>query len=270
LIPNGDEYIIIACDSAGGIGEKEHDVVKTSGQIAGYYTAFVPIVEVLAIKGKIVSVVDTLAVEMEPTGRAIIKGIGDAMEDASIDRKLLTGSTEENIATSLTGIGVTLIGKVDQSKVFLTNKYLDSLSDEGGSRVWCQASHRFIDRFETYQFLLAGLPKVGEQFVQEEMIEGRGETLTLAEMKAFAQNDLIIDMIPVGSKGIAYEASVLAKRHQGIVELIPNSDISYHASAGPSTCLIILTKKTHIKEIIGQTNLPINIIGGLDFETKKI
>jgi len=241
-----DDYILIACDSSGSIGNKKHDSVQIEPEIAGYYGAFVPLVEVLAVKGKILSLVDTLSVEMEPTGKRIINGIQQALKELNIDDHLLTGSTEDNIPTTSTGIGVTVIGQI--AKQAIESKQVNN----------------------THSLILMGLPKVGEEFVNEELIEQQGETLTLDLMKHLTTLTLIDDMIPVGSKGIAYEANVLSKRNNLLVSLysIKHKDkrIDYNKSAGPSTCLLACIDKNRVSEFIRivktiNTTIPINEIG---------
>lgn len=221
LLPNREDYLIIACDSSGGIGNKDKDIVRIKPELAGFFAAFVPLVEVLATKGEVLSIVDTLCVEMDPTGKRIISGIKEAMSTIGLDPNVLTGSTEDNVATSSTGIGVTVIGKI--SKGTMDNK---SILDD------CN-------------LLLIGLPKVGQEFLDEEVIGNAGETLTLELMTKFNIEDMILDMIPVGSKGIEYEANILAKRHNKTINLYENYCIDLKKSAGPSTCLLVMIHKDH-------------------------
>ncbi len=67
--------LVIACDSSGGIGNKEGDQLQVDPEIAGYYAAFVPLIECMAVRGEVISLIDTLSVEMVPTGERIIHGI---------------------------------------------------------------------------------------------------------------------------------------------------------------------------------------------------
>jgi hypothetical protein len=219
LIENGNNYLMIACDSSGGIGNKEGDQIRIEPELAGYYAAFVPIVEVLAAKGKIISLVNTLSVEMNPTGVRIIKGIKDAMIEIGLDPHWLTGSTEDNIMSISTGIGITVIGNIPLA---------------------LQKSKKVLNHDILY---LLGIPKVGQEFLDEEVLGRKGETLTLKQMYLVNQLDFIKDMIPVGSKGIAYEARVMAERNQLNVKFErvkhKKKDIDYEKSAGPSTCLLL-------------------------------
>lgn len=237
LLPNQNDYLIISCDSAGGIGNKEKDIVKIEPEQAGYFAAFVPIVEVLAAKGNIISIVDTLCVEMEPTGKRIISGIKDLMKACGLDPELLTGSTEDNIPTFGTGIGLTVIGSIP--KHVIDDKVIPKESE----------------------LLLVGLPKVGQEFMEEEIKGKFGETLTLELMTLFSKNHNIVDMIPVGSKGIKFEASVLAKRHHRCVRLNEDLNIDYNKSGGPSTCLLVVIDSGNVESFMKEyQQIPIHRI----------
>lgn len=247
LIPYDEHFLVIACDSSGGIGNKAQDVVPIEPESAGYYAAAVPLIEIMAARAQVISLVDTLCVEMEPTGKRIIQGIQDAMSQIGIDPNLLTGSTEDNIKTQSTGIGVTVIGKMSREE------------------------HQKKQIPEQALLVLIGIPKVGAQFLTEEVIGTLGETLTLADMRRLLNFELIKDMIPVGSKGILYEGAVLAKRYGlNIVwkdVYYREHKIDLETSAGPSTCLLVAVEKEHYQALLSymalnrNTILPIHCIG---------
>lgn len=238
LIPNLKDYLIIACDSSGGIGNKDKDIVRIKPELAGFFAAFVPLVEVLATKGNIISIVDTLCVEMEPTGKRIISGIKEAMSSIDLDTNLLTGSTEDNIPTSTTGIGVTVIGSISKDMI-------DSKEVTAGNAL-----------------VLVGLPKVGQEFLEEEVIGNARETLTLEVMTLFNRENMILDMIPVGSKGIQYESGVLANRYSLSAKLDHNTEIDYMKSAGPSTCLLVAIENNMISAFKSKyPQIPVQVIG---------
>ncbi|WP_458785798.1 AIR synthase related protein, partial [Vallitalea sediminicola] len=96
--------LTVACDSCGGIGNKEHDVIKVDPYVTGYYTAVVSLSETIALGAEPVTVINTFAVEMEDTGKRIMEGINDALDKIGLDREsVVTGSTEENIPVTVTG-----------------------------------------------------------------------------------------------------------------------------------------------------------------------
>jgi selenophosphate synthetase-related protein len=98
--------IVVACDSCGSIGMKKGDVLKIPPFYSGKFTARVGIMEVLCTGAEVVTIVDTVSNEMEPTGNEIIRGIKEELKAANINEVVLTGSTEENFPTISTALGV--------------------------------------------------------------------------------------------------------------------------------------------------------------------
>ena len=112
LIILDEMNLVLACDSAAGIGEKPCDEVFANIEMVSYYAAFVPIVELLCARSKPMVLVDTLCNEREPYGEKIIRGIKRAMSEAGMtSENAFTGSSEENFLTNMTGIGVTVLAR---------------------------------------------------------------------------------------------------------------------------------------------------------------
>ena len=80
IINFGDRLLTVACDSCGGVGMLDGDVIKADGFIVGYHTAFVSLAETLAIGSEPLLVVDTLSVSLGSYGKSILKGIKAAAE----------------------------------------------------------------------------------------------------------------------------------------------------------------------------------------------
>ena len=109
-LPN-DGALVVGCDSAGGIGPKRLDKIKVNAFTLGKFTARAALMDVLAVGAHPTCIVDTLAVEPEPTGNEILRGIRAEAAKAGLDpKRAVTGSTEKNIKVDQTGIGVTVIG----------------------------------------------------------------------------------------------------------------------------------------------------------------
>ena len=114
----GDLVLVIACDSAGGIGPKERDVVKVPGYVLGRFTARVALMEVLASGALPAVVVSTLSVEPEPVGREIMAGVEEEARESGLDpRRAVTGSSEKNTPTCQTGLGITAIGMAREDEL---------------------------------------------------------------------------------------------------------------------------------------------------------
>jgi hypothetical protein len=207
----GGETMIIACDSAGGIGPKERDVVKVSGYVLGRFTSRVALMEVLASGAAPVVLVNTQCVEPDPTGQDISRGIEDELEMAGLkERVTVTGSSEKNVPTCQTGLGVTVIG-------FAAISDLRVGRSRRGDEILC-----------------VGLPKVGaEVFLEDPEV---ADTRTLASLLATPG---VHEVVPVGSRGVLHEARELASSAGVELGLIRFPGVDLAKSAGPATCLVV-------------------------------
>jgi hypothetical protein len=235
LVPAGeDELLVIACDSLGGIGPKPQDTVKTSAEVVGRYIVRVPLMEVLAAGATPFVVVNTLSVEMEPTGKEILAGIRqEIMESGLATELVVTGSTEENVPTVQTALGVTVIGK--------THKNLLKLGKaRAGDVVAC-----------------IGSPKVGD-----EVLDGTPVTDILL-LRRLLKLPWAREILPVGSKGVLYEANQLAAGANTILELNAHSALDLVKSAGPATCLLVSLDEGKLNLLNMVTPLPVHRVGRL-------
>lgn len=230
-----DKILVIACDSSGGIGNKPEDIVKVPEEIVGYYAARVAIMEVLSIGAEILTVIDTLSVEMEPTGRRIIQGIERLLQEAGIDTIALNGSTEENIPTCQTAMGITVIGEVHKKDV-RANK-----SKKGDYVV------------------VLGIPKVGNEVI----IPFDEEICSIKELQNLLRLKEVKEIYPVGSKGILYEVNCLARSNQRELKILENQNIDLKKSAGPATVIIFTVNPKDISKVQEKIEKPLEVIGEL-------
>ena len=230
-----DKYLVIACDSSGAIGDKVDDVIKVPAEIVGYYAARVALMEILSVGAKVSTVIDTLAVEMEPTGRKIIDGIQRQLKEAGMEAILLNGSTEENIPTRQTGMGITIIGEVDKNQAKI-NK-----SQKGDYVV------------------VLGIPKVGNEI----NIPVDNEICSIDDIKTLLNSKVVREIYPVGSKGILYEANYLAKSNNMTLKIYENLEVDIEKSGGPATILIFTISPEDYEKIRKNIDKPLEIIGEL-------
>ena len=215
IIPiSNQESLVIACDSIGGIGPKELDSVQISAYVVGRFLARVPLLELISIGAKPISVVDTLAVEWLPTGEEICRGIKDELAAAGLGETIaVNGSTEENIITRQTGAGITVVG-------LIANDDLHGKAILPGDLV-----------------LAFGMPKVGAEVWLNDP-----EMVQLTTAKTLVSNPLVKAIVPVGSKGIRYELGEVLKgnlNQTGLkVELNQSLKLDLNKSAGPATVLL--------------------------------
>ena len=230
---NEKQLLVISSDSSGGIGNKKNDVVKTDPEIVGYFAAQVSLMELIALGAKPISVIDTLSVEMEDTGRRILNGIKEALKPLDLDvENVITGSTEENFPVSVTGMGITIIGIIDKE-----------------SFLWPETNRQLIA-------VVVGLPKVGD-----EILKDRNNIMSVGETLKLKEKFYIKEILPVGSKGILYELKEVARTNGLEYTLEDNISIDLYKSGGPSTCVIVSIKEEDIKKLKEETDLPIEKIG---------
>lgn len=229
-----DEVLVIACDSCGGVGNKERDLVKVSPEVVGYYTTHVALAEILAIGAQPLMVVNTLSVEMDDTGKAILNGINEALMPLGLD-VLVTGSTEENFPMCQTGIGVTIIGAIDKE-------------------TWVRPTSRPGD-----VVVSLGLSKVGHEVI----LDGGRETLTIEHLLRLKELSYIHEIIPVGSKGILHEFMEMARLNH--LEYVLDKDlcVDIRRTAGPATCAIASLTEGDLSRLVEDSPLPVNRVGSL-------
>lgn len=227
-----NRYLGIACDSCGGIGVKEHDVVKASPQLTAYQTGKVVLAELMSMGFTPVILADGLAVEMNDTGKQLIEGFNDVLSKLKTTKVHLTGSTEENIRTVQTSMGVTGIGICNKDKL----KYKKTSKDD--------------------VCVLIGLPLVGN-----DVVNNPDKILDIDDFEKLYLCDYIKEMLPVGSRGTAAELDDLC-RYNGLSFLFnDNISVDLKTSGGPScSCLVTLEEK-YTEKIKGLTSKPVEIIG---------
>ena len=208
LIILDEMNLVLACDSAAGIGEKPCDEVFANIEMVSYYAAFVPIAEALCARSTPMVLVDTLCNEREPYGEKIIRGIKMAMSEAGMtSENAFTGSSEENFLTKMTGIGVTVLARG-----------FDIRKAQKGDRVYA----------------------IGQALVGEELIKHRDRAMSMSDYIYLKEQNYIHDIVPIGSKGAAHEIAEI-EAHSGLRARIVNHDFDLNASGGPSAiCLVTM------------------------------
>lgn len=208
---NEDQKLVVSCDSSGGIGEKENDIIKTSPEIVGYFGAQVALMEIIAFGADPSLVVNTLSVEMDDTGSRIIEGIKKALKALNLDdQRVITGSTEENFPVSVTGLGITAIGIINKKD-------------------WKKPQTR-----PGMIGVAIGKPKVGD-----EVLEDREQVMDISKLIQIREKNYIGEILPIGSKGILYELKEMARSNNLNFILEKNISLDLEKSGGPSTCLIV-------------------------------
>lgn len=207
---NEKQYLVAACDSCGAIGMKELDEVQVPWQITGRYTARVALLEVLAVGAVPQMLTVSIANEPEPAGAEILAGVRDELKALKLPELPMAISTEKNMPTRQTGLGITTVGICEKTELRVAR----SQARDG---VWC-----------------LGLPKVGAEIISAddpEILQGH-------QLYQLLKVPEVHDIIPVGSRGIRREVQALAGA-LGLKFTPETSDApDLDKSAGPSTCVI--------------------------------
>ncbi|MBS3976093.1 MAG: selenophosphate synthase [Syntrophomonadaceae bacterium] len=227
--------LVIACDSSGAIGPKKGDVIQVPGYLVGRLITRVALMEVMAAGARPVSIVDTLSVEMHPTGAAILRGVFDEAMAAGLNpEQVVTGSTEENIPTHQTAMGLTVIGLAGPGELRLGNALAGDL------------------------LICVGLPKVGHEVTLDDPM-----TMDLKILKTLLAVPGVNELLPIGSKGIAYEAGQLAETAGLTINWHKTETLDLTKSAGPATCLIAAVQPFALKQVLSGITIPVHNLGVL-------
>jgi hydrogenase maturation factor HypE len=226
-----DTYLVVACDSCGAIGSKEYDMVKVDPYIVGRHTSRVALMEILSVGAQPQAISVTISNEPYPTGEGILNGVKDELKYADLEGLPVCISTEKNISTSQTAIGVTIVAtcKKDDLRIGTTG---------AGDLVYS-----------------LGLPKVGDE-VKAAL---GSDIINPEDIIKLSIVEGVHDIIPVGSKGIKKEAVMLAESIGYDIIFNDGLDIDIHKSAGPATCLIFTCSPDAVIHDFNST--PLNQIG---------
>jgi len=227
--------LVVACDSAGGVGPKKGDTVRVPARVVGKFTARVALMEVLAAGAVPVCLVNNLCVEPEPTGKEILEGIREEAGLAGMAPDIsITGSMERNLPTVQTGVGITVLGLARPGGLRLGRSL-------PGHRVAC-----------------VGVPLTGE-----EVVSATAQVMDLPALKALLGLPYVQEVLPVGSGGIAREAATLAAGAGCELVLYPGISLDLARSAGPATCVLATLEGGDEDEMGRLTGKPVELVGYL-------
>src|ERR1700712_2986882 len=209
-MPDGT-HLVIACDSGGGIGPKPGDTVAATAYVTGYFAVRTPLLELLGIGSRPRLIVNNLCFERGRDADEMIAAITEVAVEVGLDRSAVTGSTEDNVATTTSGIGITIVGSVAPDG-------LRSGRSQAGDVVAC-----------------LGLPRSAPA---HQLAVGDASMPPIAAVRTALTLPGVREALPVGSAGIAFEMTALAgTAHLG--HHLRDGDLDLSASGGPASCVLI-------------------------------
>ena len=231
----GEGFVLgVACDSVGGIGAKALDTVFAEPFAVGYFALRVPVMELVSLAFRPFLIVDPLCVESGTYSEEILAGMKAlAAEIELTDPCVFNGSTEDNVITNQTGVGVVVLGLAHPEE--------------------------FVEVASTQEHMLvaAGLPKSAPN---HEVHIGDPEILSMRDLRWLRRQTGVGDIVPVGSRGIAHEVEQLAAS-ANLAYRFEDVDISLHASGGPSACVVFSCLPEICAQLAEGLSCPLTPIG---------
>jgi hypothetical protein len=240
---NSKRVMVVSCDSAGGIGSKPLDRVRTSPFVVGKFTARVALMEMLSTGAEPVCVASALAVEPKPCGVQILRGIKAEMKHALLGPNIpIVYSAEKNFEVQSTGVGVTVVGVAIRNRVRIAR---------------CKAGD---------EILAVGLPHVGGGVL---LGEKRGTITDSQDVRNLLSTDIAHEFIPAGSKGILHEAKVLAADSHLLFKQEKRLKLDVTKSAGPATVIVSSCPRGSLLPLRSLLRKPVTMIGRLAPNQKR-
>ncbi|HBV88760.1 MAG TPA: alpha-ribazole kinase [Desulfosporosinus sp.] len=218
---NPEQYLVGSCDSCGAIGMKDLDAYKISGIITGRLTTRVTLMEVLSTGAAVKMMTVAISNEPHPTADRILEGVKEELDSAGLSELPMAISTEKNMITQQTGLGISVVGVVEKNQLRIGTA-------QPGDDIFC-----------------LGLPKVGPEITNPD----DPEIVQINHIQSLLGISEVFDIIPVGSRGIRREAELLAAGVNTRLHIEPTCSLDLDKSAGPSSCLIFSVRSSFQSEI---------------------
>lgn len=215
-----EKWLVIACDSSAGIGEKAEDAVRIDPAVTAAFCLRVPLMELICYGATPIAVIDLIGNEKEPTGDQMLKGIKAELTRAELSTISLNGSTEENMPTKTSSVGITVIAEITAGK----------------------------ENFVLQE--ACSLLQLGEPYVGEMVVKNQHTIFSYPLVKTLRQEVGVLDMLPVGSKGIRYEAQLMTENSDFQVEFLTEENLD--CSAGPATVILLAVRLEEEADILAR------------------
>lgn len=217
IIPlNDTEELVVASDNSGSIGKKPFDEISVPYDIVGYSVFRVAYMECAAAGGVPFSII-MHNFNGDDVWGSLINGIRRGFTELGIQELPITGSTESNFILKQSATSMTILGKRPRKEV---------------DRRFNRHCHVAI---------------IGKPLVGNEVLAEPESIAPLWLFQWFCEQDEVLGIIPVGSKGILSELKKTFPHH---TFQFPD-EIDVTASAGPATSFVAIYDRDdhdHIKK----------------------
>lgn len=215
LVPlSGDKWMVFACDTTAGIGAKPYDSLSVDPEWVGRMCMRVPLMELLCLGVEPTISFHLFSTEMTPTGQALLAGIQAELALANCHQVLQNGSTEENMVTQSTALGLVVAGQAATDQL-----------------LWKQA--RPGDRV----YLL------GHPYVGSDVLTHYNALIDYSLVRHLRPLPFVHELVPIGSKGAMDEArQTAAVNHLTFLADSREQTASapVYQSAGPATAILVV------------------------------
>lgn len=223
------QVIALGATSCGGIGEKPGDVLKIDGRTLGRIMARTALIKVIVVGATPIALVCNLSVEFDPSGIEIFGGIRDEARKIGVI-EILEGHTEENFKTRETGLGIVVVGIVEEDRLK-------------------------IGRIRPGDIVLAvGKPHVGREVLEKGII-GLETALRLSRYES------VHELLPVGSGGIRGAIGELERLYGLRVEVREGLKVDVRRSCGPSSVLLAMVSEEEVDRVVRGIEEDVEVIG---------
>ncbi len=223
IMDMGGNSLVFSCDTSSSSGEKPSDYLNVSPELTARYCLRVALIELLAINADPTMTFNLLGNELNPTGEKMIEGIQSELKLAGFSEVMQNGSTEENMPTSMTSVSVLLVGEVSNDEILINKAKAGNL-----------------------------VVQVGRRAVGTEVLEFENKMIRYEDVKKLRSLPEVKEIVPVGSKGILYEAETLAAVN-GLSFKLDNDlqdDPELNKSAGPASTVLIAVEEEKLDTIL--------------------
>lgn len=204
--------MMIASDNSGSIGEKENDQVKISYEKVAYYLFRVAYMESLAANGIPQSIL-LYNFNGDSAWEKLMAGLEKGFSELDLKSLEISGSTESNFELKESATSLSIVAEQLEKESI---DWHSSLKEE-------------------YDIAVIGKPLVGE-----EVLNNEDKLPSLKTFKWLSEQEEVLLIIPVGSKGIKSEY----KKINPQLKVSFSKELDLEKSAGPGTSYIVLYKKS--------------------------